>query len=165
MMDDVVDETEVEADDAAAASAAGVRPLVLASALVSVASWVAADGTRGATTVGLLPGAVGFTSCDLLSRRVLRLAGEAPLVVTHVTRRSVLAAVAALVLVWTSGVMVAHPLAAQRPVHTSSPASRMSSSALPSTTTVVDMDCTRHSALALLHIFCPEHPTSCPHDI
>ena len=165
MMDDVVDDTEVEADDAASASASGVPPLVLASALVTVASWVAADGARGVTTAGLLPGAVGLSGCDLLSRRVLRLAGEAPPVVTHLTRRSVLATVAALLLVWTSGLMAAHPLAAQRPTHTSAAAARSGSYAEQSTTTVVDMDCTRHGGLALLHIFCPEDPTSCPHDM
>ncbi len=164
MMDDVVDETEVEADDAAASSACGVRPLVLASALVSVAAWVAADESKGARTVGLLPGAVGFTSCDLLSRRVLRLAGEAPPVVTHVTRRSVIGAIAALALVWTSGLMVAHPLAAQRVAHTSAITSRSASSFERSPTTM-DMDCTRHGGFALLHIFCPEHPTPCPHDM
>ena len=165
MMDDVVDETEVKADDAAASASCGVRPLVLASALVSVAAWVAWDESRGLATAGLLPGAVGFTNCDLLSRRVRRLAGETPAVVTHVTRRSVLAAVAALVLVWTSGLMVAHPLAAQRVAHTSTATLRSSSSLERSPTTVMDMDRTRHDGFALLHTFCPEHPTRCPHDM
>lgn len=163
MTDDVNDETEVRADDAAATSAAGVRPLVLASALVSVASWVAADESRGAVTPRLLSGAVGFTSRDLLSRRVRRLAGEAAPVVTHVTRRSMAAAVAALALVWTSGLMVAHPLAAQHVGYTSAVASGSGSSAERSPTTIMDMDCTRHGGFALFHIFCPENPTPCPH--
>lgn len=168
MTDDVVDETEVRADDAAAASAAGVRPLVLASALVSVASWVATTEARGTVTPSatsrLLPGAVGFSRRDLLSRRVRRLAGEAPPVVTHVTRRSMVAAVAALALVWTSGLMVAHPLAAQHVGYTSAVASRSGSSVGRSPTTVMDMDCTRHGGFALFHIFCPENPAPCPHD-
>ncbi|MGI8509282.1 MAG: M56 family metallopeptidase, partial [Gemmatimonadaceae bacterium] len=172
MTDDVVDETEVLADDAAAASAAGVRPLVLASALISVASWVATAEARGTVTSSatsrLLPGAVGFSSCDLLSRRVRRLAGEAPPVVTHVTQRSLVAAVAALALVWTSGLIVAHPLAAQRVGQhvgpTSAVTARSGSSVGRSPTTVMDMDCTRHGGFALFHIFCPEDPAPCPHD-
>ena len=163
MMDDVIDETEVQADDAAAAAAAGVRPLVLASALLSVASWVAADESRGSVAPRLLQGAVGFTSRDLLSRRVRRLAGEAPPVVTHLTQRSMVAAVAALTLLWTSGLIVAHPLAAQQMAHTSAQGLRSSASAGQSPTNVMDMDCTRHSGFALFHIFCPEDLTPCPH--
>lgn len=167
MADDVVDETEVQADDVAAGSAAGVSPLVLASALVSVASWLAsttayattASTPRGAVNTRLLPGAVGFTSRDLLERRVRRLAGESAPVESHVTRRSMIVAVAALTLVWASGIVVAHPLAAQR-AHAVSTVNARSSGMR---TTMMDMDCTRHTGLALFHIFCPEDVTRCPH--
>jgi Zn-dependent protease with chaperone function len=161
MMDDVIDDTEVQADDAAAASAAGVRPLVLASALVSVASWVATDEPRGEVTSRLLHGTVGFTGRDLLSRRVRRLAGEAPPVVTHLTQRSTLAAVAALALLWASGLIVAHPLAAQQMAHTSAAGFQSSASTGWSPTNVRNMDCTRHSGFAQFHIFCPGDLTPC----
>lgn len=169
--DDVIDETEVRADDAAARPATGVRPLVLASALVSVASWVAADDAFGTATSsmapGLMPGAVGFSSRDLLSRRVRRLAGEVPPVVTHVTRRSMLAAAAALTLVWTSGIIVAHPLVAQRApgmaAISAAPASLPGAQARTTAMHAMHMDCTRHHGLAFFHIFCPEDPRPCPH--
>lgn len=162
MADDVVDETEVQADDAAARATTGVHPLVLASALLSVASWAAADELHGpassaSSEVGarLVPGAVGFSSRDILARRVRRLAGEAAPVVSHVTRRSVMAAAAALALVWASGIVVAHPLAAQRVAGAAATAHRASSA--------MRMDCSRHHRLALFHILCPEDPQSCPH--
>lgn len=172
MADDVIDETEIQADDAAAASASGVCPLVLASALISVASWVAsasspaiASGTpRAPVSTGLLPGAVGFNGRDLLARRVRRLAGEAVRVESHVTRRSMIAAVAALALVWTSGIIVAHPLSAQRVSDVATISTRSSGERTSPRTSTMNMDCTRHSGFALFHIFCPENPTLCPHE-
>ena len=132
LADDVADEAEVQADD----HAAGDEPLVLASAILSVAQW----SPRPAPVAG----AVGFTCHDILERRVRRLAGQEPACGTHVTRRSLVAAAAALVLVWTSGVVVAHPLPAQGPhaesEHALAPAGQP--------------DCTHHEGPALLHLFC-----------
>ncbi|MGI9091111.1 MAG: M56 family metallopeptidase [Gemmatimonadaceae bacterium] len=170
MADDVIDETEIQADDAAAGSATGVCPLVLASALVSVASWVASatDPTtasatlRGPVNTRLLPGAVGFAGRDLLARRVRRLAGEAVPVESHVTRRSVIAAVAALALVWTSGIIVAHPLAAQR-VQSAYNVAGINVRSSGERTSTMNMDCTRHGGFPLFHIFCLEDAMPCPH--
>lgn len=98
LADDFADEAEIRADDAAAAD----RPLVLASAILALARW---NQPRPRNT-----GAVAFDERDLLERRVRRLAGEKTQPRSHVTRRSVLAACAALLLVWASGTAVAHPL-------------------------------------------------------
>lgn len=103
LADDLRDQAELLADDVAAAGG----PLVLASAILRVAEW--SSGTP------LAEAGVGFTRADLLERRVRRLAGEETPVRSHVTRRSLAAAVAALVVVWTSGVLATHPLPAHAP--------------------------------------------------
>lgn len=95
LSDDVADEAEILADDHAGAS----QPLVLATALLTLAG--APNAQRGA---------VGILRDGLLDRRVRRLAGEAVTVRSHVTRRSRVAALAALSIVWASGILVAHPL-------------------------------------------------------
>lgn len=164
LAEDLVDATEMRADEIATRSAGGAHPLALASALLAVASWTSAN-LRGSPGLAVLPvpaEAVGFSGRDLLESRVRRLAGESTRVRSHVTRRSLLAAALALGLVWTSGFMVVHPLAAQRPtasvIHSGSADWRAGSSADRST-----MNCTRHGGSALLHIFCPEHAVECPH--
>ena len=109
LADDLADEAEVLADDAAAHD-----PLVLASAILAVAQWEApAPGPVPAGSTA----AVGFLRPDLLERRIRRLAGEDARVRTHVTRRSVFTAALALSLVWSSGVLVAHPLTAAERAH------------------------------------------------
>lgn len=143
---DLADEAEIDADD----RAAGTAPLVLASAIVSVAQW----GHRHSTSSPIYPGVVGFAQGDLVERRVLRLSGEDVPLPSHVTRRSITGAAAALALVLTSGVLMAHPLPSEAGEHMQhAPGSR---------------NCGRHTGLALLHLFCPElgaartsHP--CPH--
>lgn len=100
LADDVADEIEVAADDHAAQR----DPLTLASAILRVAEWPSAD-------VRAL-GVVGFFQHDILDRRVLRLAGEASTIRTRATRRSWAIASLALLLVWLSGAIVAHPLPA-----------------------------------------------------
>ena len=96
---DVADEAEVQADDAAARE----RPLALASAILALAGWgqpyPALDDTVGFAQRG-----------SLLDRRIRRLAGEKPPVESHVTRKSVVGALLALALVWSSGAIMAHPL-------------------------------------------------------
>ena len=132
LADDVADEAEVLADD----YAAGDQPLVLAAAILSVAAW-----PGGMMSV---EGSVGFTCQDILERRVRRLAGEETSCGTHVTRRSIVAAAAALALVWTSGVVVAHPLGAHG---TLAAEAHGSPAGAP-------LDCLHHEGLVLLHLFC-----------
>jgi hypothetical protein len=100
LAEDLSDETEVRADD----DAVGDRPLVLASAILRLARW---PMTGPAIPVGtaLLDG-----RSELLARRVRRLAGEPAAAHSHVTRRSLILAAAALALVWASGAAVAHPM-------------------------------------------------------
>jgi Zn-dependent protease with chaperone function len=132
---DVADEAEIEADDRAAAD----QPLVLASAILSVARWSQARVALELAATG----AVGFAQGDLVERRVRRLVGEDVPVRSRVTRRSVLSATGVLALVWTSGVLMTHPLPAGgygAHAGNGAPASR---------------DCTHHDGLALLHLFCP----------
>ncbi len=137
--EDVGDEAEVMADD----FAAGERPLVLASAILALASWTTAADTRALT--------VGFHSDALLERRIRRLAGEAMPVRSHLTRRSVIGAALALSLVWSSGVLMAHPL----------PNAEHDSAGAP--------HCDHDGRFALGHLFCLGSPFStsrhrgCPH--
>ena len=94
---DCADEAEICADDAARRE----QPLALASAILAVAEWSPAVPRR----VG-----VGLHHPDLLARRVRRLTGEEVPPRSHVTRRSVLGAAGMLLLVWLTGVVMAHPL-------------------------------------------------------
>jgi Zn-dependent protease with chaperone function len=137
LADDVGDQAELLADDVAA----GDKPLVLASAILSVARWSSGPTHSGA--------AVGFARADLLEQRVRRLAGEATPVRSHVTRRSLLAAAMALAILWTSGVLLTHPL----PAHAADAHAR---------------HCDHQHESALAHLFCRGTPfgtTSgdCPH--
>lgn len=117
LADDVADEAEIRADDAAAAV---VGPLTLASALVSLGAWRLPTATFGEPapdyTVGFTARAgthaqgVPFVRHDLLDRRVRRLAGEDTTPVSRVTRRSVAGAALALGVVWASGLVDVHDL-------------------------------------------------------
>ncbi|HET7275879.1 MAG TPA: M56 family metallopeptidase, partial [Longimicrobiaceae bacterium] len=99
---DAANEAEIRADDAAAARSG---PLVLASAILELAKW-----NTGPARAADATGRVGFHPTDMLDRRVRRLAGEPTPVESHITRASLVAAAAALMLAWASGVVVAHPL-------------------------------------------------------
>lgn len=103
LTDDLADEIEFQADDAAA----GDAPLVLAGALITVASaWcVPRPAARRWLRVASLD-LVGFTTPDLLERRVLRLAGEPVPACSRLTRWSTTGAVVALALVAASGAAV-----------------------------------------------------------
>ena len=137
---DVADDAEILADDAAA----GAGPLVLASALVRVAALATA---RPAPL--LVPDTVAFAPGDLLDRRVRRLLGEDTAPVSHVTRRSVLGALAALVVVWMSMVSVIHPL--------------------PGAVSAESVHCEHHGGSPVTHLFCRDgshasrHEGICPH--
>lgn len=112
---DMADEAEIVADDAAA----GERPLVLASAILAMATWRGPQ-LGGVSDLRLPPGAVvglveqrsvGPVSRDaLLDRRIRLLAGETAAVSSHLTKRSLLGAASILTAVWVSGVAVAHPM-------------------------------------------------------
>ena len=93
---DLEDEVEITADDEVALCLA----LPLASAVLKLGG--------GASTP--VAATVGFQRADLLPRRIRRLAGEDALVVSHTSTRSLIAASVALLLAWSSGVMVLHPL-------------------------------------------------------
>lgn len=131
LADDVADEAEIAADDAAA----GNEPLVLASAIVHVADWA---GTRASAF-----GATGFVCHDVLERRVRRLAGESAFGGSHVTTRSIVGAAFALLLAWSSGAIMEHPMSA------GSVGDRME--AARHTT---DCDCSHHHVLAIRHLIC-----------
>lgn len=105
LADDVADEAEVLADDAATQR---VDPLALASAIVSVAAWRA--HTLGMPNGAAAELAVGFVRHDLVERRVRRLAGEETRPASRVSSRSIWSAAFALVVVWTAGVVDIHPL-------------------------------------------------------
>ena len=108
LADDVIDEAEVLADDAAARV---VDPLTLAGTLVALARWrspVAGPGGPGEGPPAEY--AVGFLRRDLLDRRVRRLVGEERAPDSRLTRRSVAGAALALAVVWVAGVADLHEL-------------------------------------------------------
>ena len=116
LADDLADEAEIDADDAAAAQS---EKLVLASAILALADWQIGSGAIAprvspGSAVPFLP-LGGLRHTDLLVRRVRRLAGEPATAGTHVTRRSLGGAGAVLAAVWVSGLMMAHPLPAETP--------------------------------------------------
>ncbi len=116
LSDDVADEAEIRADDAAARE----QPLALASAILKLASWTPSAASAAvrmrlasADMSGLLTtrhGAGALQFDVLLNRRIRRLAGESVTLTTRLTRRSLCGAVATLCVVWVSGVIVAHPM-------------------------------------------------------
>lgn len=146
---DMADEAEIEADDRAAAD----EPLTLASAIVSVAGWSDRQQTGNLALVGM----VGFARGDMIERRVRRLAGEDIPLSSHVTRRSIAGAATALALVWTSGVLMAHPLPNQ------AEGVDHAQHGAPSS-----VNCGHHPGPAILHLFCPgiavgSSHRPCPH--
>lgn len=137
---DLEDEVEITADDAVARRLA----LPLASAVLKLGG---GESMPVAATVG-------FQRADLLPRRIRRLAGEDPIAVSHTSTRSLVAASVALLLTWSAGVMVLHPLsdpnqhAAHGPAH-----------------------CDHPGANPLTHLFCRgwsfagDASAGCPHDV
>jgi beta-lactamase regulating signal transducer with metallopeptidase domain len=139
LTEDIRDEAEFAADE----SGAERDPLAMASALVTVAE--SAQGVSAPLAPGVLTG-------DLLERRVRRLAGEPVVPATHVTRRSMVLAAMVLLVAWTSGAVVAHPLPP------SSAVSRVSQH---------HENCTDHPGPPFLHLFCRHYlpgPEVCDHE-
>jgi hypothetical protein len=126
LVEDLADEAEVIADDAVGAA----RRLALASAILRLA------GANMGSADSAEP-VIGFYRTDLVERRIHRLAGDVPQVMTHVSRRSIVAASVALFAVWTSGVMVLHPLPEHGPA------------------VGVTIHCQHESAWSLSHLWCP----------
>ena len=142
LADDLADEAEIVADDAAVARP-GVRPLALASAILALASYRGVDQRTAVV--------VGFHRDELIERRIRRLAGEQPGIGTRVTRRSLFGAGSLLVAVWTSGLIMAHPLPAQASVGAPGHAGHAA-------------HCQHHGYWAFTHLFCGGVSAGpCPH--
>lgn len=143
LADDVVDESEVMADD----HAAGSDPLPLASALVKLG---------GAGTGAIMPEVAGFERADLMTRRVRRLLGLETRIGTHVTRRSIAAAAMLLSIVWISGLLMVHPDAGAAEGHAGSARAH-----------ATPVHCRHYDAGPWTHLFCrgvaPEDGGPCPH--
>lgn len=134
LAEDVADEAEVHADNAAAAT---TDPLTVASAIVALAAWRSpAAFVLGGTWTGDV---VGFVRSDLLDRRVRRLAGEDTKPRSRVTRRSLAGAALVLGLAWVSGIVDVHPLSGQAPAHVGVPHAE---------------HCDHRELTALAHLFC-----------
>lgn len=138
LAEDLGDDSEIIADDVAAAQGEAV---VLASALLTLASW-------RTTWSALPPGAVGFFGTELLERRVRRLLGEDVRPMSHLTRRSIGVAALSLGIAWMSGLLMAHPLPA-----------------MELTPTVSETHCVHELESPLQHLFCRAraHSGECPH--
>lgn len=116
---DVADDAEIIADDFAARG----DPVALASVILALAQW-RDSGRHGSTSLRHGGAVVGFTRDAMLDRRVKRLLGHTSGITTHVTKPSLLGAGFALILAWTSGLAVAHPMTShsQHCAHTRLPA-------------------------------------------
>lgn len=136
MADDLADEAEIAADDRAAAD----DPGVLASAIVALAQFDPANGGTAAFRASAI--ASGIEGCGLLERRVRRLVGERVPARTHLTRRSLAWAVAALALVWVSGLSVV-------------PAPASGSSSEKTALHHTAEHCRHHHGPFFSHLFCP----------
>ena len=170
LADDAADDAEIAADDAAAAALSNRGPLVLASAILEIARHWGRE-VCGATVSSLATdgAAIGFQRLDLLDRRVRRLMGQDAAVGTHVTRRSLAGAGAALIAVWMSGLIMAHPLPAQLQDEDMFGLSR------PLTHRIAmagqsdrGVHCAHHASSPLTHLFCrgwrDRNPSApCPH--
>ncbi len=136
MADDLADEAEIAADDRAAAS----DPGVLASAIVALAQFESLGaGTQAIAASAMVP---GIQRCGLLERRVRRLVGERAPARTHLTRRSLAWAVAALVAIWISGLSIA-------------PTSLAGASSQKMAPDLHTEHCRHHHGPLFSHLFCP----------
>ena len=156
LADDLADEAEIAADDIAASGA--TTSVALASAIIRLAEWT---GHHSIDSYVMPIGAVGFHRAILLERRVRRLIGEDTPVGTHVTGHSLAGAATALTLVWISGLIMAHPLAAAAASMEGVNSGAAKHAPMPE-------HCRHRNGWAIGHIFClglAHHATGtqCPH--
>jgi Zn-dependent protease with chaperone function len=133
LSDDVADDAEVIADDFAARGNA----VALASAILAMAQW--RNVVSPSTTM------VGFQRNAMLDRRIHRLLGDDWAITSRVTRPALLGAMLWLLLAWTSGLAVSHPMM-EHSTH-----------------------CDHSRMAAYEHLLClvghsRTHPGDCPHD-
>jgi Zn-dependent protease with chaperone function len=102
---DVADDAEIIADDFAARG----DPVALASAILALAQW-RAPGRNGDASLQHGGAIVGFHRDAMLDRRINRLLGRDSNITTQVTKPSLFGAGFALILAWSSGLAVAHPM-------------------------------------------------------
>lgn len=134
LAEDLRDDAEIRADDVAAQRSAAV---ILASAIVALASWPLAAAPREA---------VGFCHPSLINRRVRRLLGEEVRIGSHVTSRSLALAALALGTAWVTGLLMVHPLPAHQP------------------SAGIVAHCEHEAESPLAHLFCRgAHNGDCPH--
>lgn len=133
--DDLADEAEIAADDLAAAN----DPGVLASAILALAQFHPVIGGKPFQESAI---ASGIQRRGLLERRVRRLVGERAPAQTHLTRRSLGWAMAALVAVWVSGMSIPPAALAGTPSNTMSGGH-------------TSEHCRHHHGPFFFHLFCP----------
>ncbi|MGH7574617.1 MAG: hypothetical protein ACREM1_05735 [Longimicrobiales bacterium] len=131
---DAADDSEIRADDHAARR----DPLILASAILALG--------QSPETARVSPG-TAFQQPDLFERRVRRLAGEIVAPRSHVNGKSIVGALGILLIAWTAGVLVTHPLPTAGRAH-----------------------CDHHESSPFGHLFClglfeAVRPQDCPHTI
>ena len=143
LAEDVADDAEIAADNFAVRG----DPMILASAIVALAQWRMPGGVSADAVAPSGGGSrfVGFLRDTMLDRRIHRLLGNEPPIVTHVTWRSIVTALSALLLAWSSGMAVAHPM------------------------TVDSAHCAHQHAWAYQHLFCRSYAevtndARCPHE-
>ncbi|HEY0931201.1 MAG TPA: M56 family metallopeptidase [Gemmatimonas sp.] len=145
--EDIADEAEIHADDAASRR---TDPLTLAGALVKLGAWrIAPPHTRIAGDV------VGFVRGGILDRRVRRLAGEGFAPRSRLTTRAMLGALAALCITVASGIVDIHGM----PLH-------------PTVGQPAAGHCAHEGLTSYRHLFCrwgiagtwlPRGGADCPH--
>ena len=158
LAEDVADEAEIVADDAAVRG----NPLLLAETLVLLATAWSQKMQAHSDRAALRGVAVGFQRAGLIERRVRRLVGQDVPIQTHVTRRSIAGAASVLLAIFMSGLIMAHPLAAEG-AHLS-----LSGSPLANHPGTKASHCQHHAEFAIDQLFCLglHHRASrddCPH--
>ena len=168
LADDAADEAEIAADDAALGEGTERDPVILASALVEIARRWPRQMVGGPRMSLSVAGVAGRMGTDLLDRRVRRLLGGEAIVSTHLTRRSLAGAGAVLMMVWLSGLMMAHPLPADVAADSGFMGLELYGSTPRGHDASHDSHCDHHGVFALTHLFClgahahrPGEP--CPH--
>lgn len=109
LAEDVADDAEIAADNFAVRG----DPMVLASAILHLAQWPVGVRRTSPATGAFTAGdrsIVGFQRDAMLDRRIHRLLGDDARIVTHVTWPSIVTGVAGLMLAWSSGIAVVHPM-------------------------------------------------------